>query len=155
MTEVVYLSKIRLTIDECERFLETQEVGFLSMSRGDQPYCIPFNFVYDEGRIYIHTGLKGRKWECLAGNPRVCFTVAATGAKKSGESPCQYTYQFESVVITGNAVEVSAEQELRESLSKLVDKYRVGPVTPVPENKFQKLKMIRINIENISGRKNV
>lgn len=149
------MPKTSLTIDECEHILDTQEVGFLSMSKGDQPYCTPFNFVYDEGSIYIHTGLKGMKWEYLAANPRVCFTVAATGAKKSGESPCQYTYQFESVVTTGSAVEVSSDQELRESLAKLIDKYRIAPVTPVPEEKLQKLKMIRIDIENISGRKNV
>lgn len=125
------------------------------MSRGDEPYCIPFNFLYDEGRIYIHTGLKGLKWEYLAANPRVCFTVAATGEKKSGESPCQYTYQFESVIISGSAVEVSSEWELSEYLAKLIDKYRVAPVTPVPEEKLGKLRMIRIDIEKITGRKNV
>lgn len=152
---MICLSKTILTVDECEQVLNAQEVGFLSLSRGNQPYCIPFNFVYDEGSIYIHTGLKGLKWEYLGANPRVCFTVASTGVKKSGDSPCQYTYQFESVIITGSAVEVSLEQELREALSKLIDKYRVAPVTPVPEDTLKKLKMIRIDIENISGRKNV
>ena len=148
------MPKVDLPIDRCEEILDREEFGYLGMSRGGQPYCIPVNFVYSRGRIYIHTGLKGLKWEFLAENPRVCFTVSAPGAKRTGESPCQYTYEFESVIVFGTASKAEDPDSL-EYLNRLIDKYRTAPVLPAPEEKLAKLLLIRIDIEEISGRQNL
>lgn len=149
------MPKTDLTVEQCENVLMTEEVGYLSMSMDGQPYCIPFNFAYHQGRIYIHTGRKGLKWNFLEKNPRVCFTVTTPGQKKSGESPCQYTYEFESVVVLGTASIINTMDERRESLSWIIDKYRTAPVTPVPEDKLEKVIMLRVDIDKLSGRKNV
>ncbi len=149
------MPKQKLTIDRCEEILERAEIGYLGMSKDGQPYCLPFNFVYTEARIYIHTGLRGMKWEYIAENPRVCFTVALPGSKKTGESPCQYSYEFESVIVTGMAVEVNDSTETADSLNRLIDKYREAPVLQVPEDTLTKLRMIRIDIEKITGRQNL
>lgn len=37
----------------------------------------------------------------------------------------------------------------------LIDKYKEGSVKPVPEDKLDKLCMIRIDIEEMSGRQNL
>lgn len=148
------MPKAALEKEQCEQILEQQEFGFLSMSQDGCPYCLPFNFCYEQGCIYIHTGRKGIKWEFLADNPRVCFTVVAPGPKITGDSPCQYTYHFKSVVVRGKASEITCPDQARASLERLIDKYRVGAVTPVPGDKFEKVRMIRIDIDEMTGRKN-
>lgn len=147
--------KRELSIEECEKVLDQAEVGYLAMSRDGQPYCLPFNFVYDEGKIYIHTGVQGTKWDYIGDNASVCFTVAAPGEKRTGESPCQYTYEFESVIVLGRASRVDSPEETADSLQKIIDKYRIAPVLPVPAEKMPKLRMIRIDIERITGRQNL
>ena len=149
------MPKLDIPIDRCEEILEQAEYGSLAMSLGGQPYCLPFNFVYDKGKVYIHTGLKGTKHEYIRENPKVCFTVVLPGSKLTGESPCQYSYRFESVALFGQARYVENPGELAESLNLLIDKYREGPVTAVPEDKLAKLMMLRIDIDQITGRQNV
>ncbi|ADG81235.1 pyridoxamine 5'-phosphate oxidase family protein [Thermincola potens] len=149
------MPKKDLAPERCEEILRQAEFGYLGMCREGEPYCIPFNFLYDKGRIYIHTGHKGTKWDYITANPRVCFTVSVPGRKKTGESPCQYTFEFESVTVFGWASKVVSEEETAESLGRLIDKYREGPVGAVPGDKLAKLCMIRIDIEKITGRQNL
>lgn len=148
------MAKHDLSVELCEEILERAEAGYLAMCRDGHPYCLPFNFAYCCGKIYIHTGRKGLKWDFLNANPRVCFTVAETSRKKTGESPCQYTYEFDSVVVSGTACLVEDPEETAASLQKIIDKYREAPVLPVPPDKLTKLKMLRIDIEKITGRQN-
>ncbi|HWI54989.1 MAG TPA: pyridoxamine 5'-phosphate oxidase family protein [Desulfobacteria bacterium] len=148
------MPKIDLTLEQCEQVLESQELGYLSMSRDGEPYCLPFNFAYYQGCIYIHTGRKGLKWDFLKENSRVCFAVAASVQKKSGLSPCQYTYEFESVVLFGTASIVDSLEERNKSMSCIIDKYKTAPVTPVPEDKLEKVMILKIEIDKLSGRKN-
>lgn len=149
------MSKTDLAIERCAEILQQAEYGYLAMSREGQPYCLPFNFVYYQAKIYLHTGLKGSKHEYLRANPQVCFTVSVPGSKLTGASPCQYSYRFESVVVLGRACYVEEPGELTESLDRLIDKYREAPVTPVPGDKLAKLKMLRIDIDQLTGRQNL
>lgn len=140
----------------CAEVLEREDIGYLAMCSEERPYCIPVSFLFDsiQHKIYIHTGITGAKWDILAENPRVCLTVTAPGRKVTGEDPCRYTYEFKSVIVYGYAMKVSCPDELQDSLQKLVGKYSEGPVSPVPEDKLAKLRMIRIDIEKITGRQN-
>lgn len=149
------MPKKDLTVEECEDILKQADVGCLSMSHNDRPYCLPFNFVYERGRIYIHTGLKGLKWEYLSENPNVCFVVADQGRKRTGDSPCQYTYEFMSVIAFGKVSDDISPTEAAESLAKIIDKYKAGPVSPVPEDKLAKVRVVRIDIDRITGRQNL
>ncbi|PKM80526.1 MAG: hypothetical protein CVU89_13315 [Firmicutes bacterium HGW-Firmicutes-14] len=150
------MSKKDMGPDRCEEILQNAETGYLAMSLNDRPYCIPFNFWYDRdrSRIYIHTGLAGMKWDIITGNPSVCFTVAVPGRKRTGESPCSYSYEFESVIVYGKAFLVDNRDETVDSLNRLIDKYREGPAGQIPEDKLTKLRMLRIDIEKITGRQN-
>ncbi len=150
------MSRKDLLPERCMEILEREETGFLAMCREELPDCIPLNYFYDRGqqKIYIHTGLQGLKWDILSYNPSVCFTVADPGSKRTGSSPCTYAYEFESVVVFGKAAEVESEHEVAQSLNRLIDKYRESEVLPVPKEKLAVLRMVRIDIETITGRHN-
>jgi hypothetical protein len=61
--------------EECEQLLANSRFGRLGLSSGGEPYVVPMSYVYADGSILLHSGLRGRKLEMARENPRVCFQV--------------------------------------------------------------------------------
>ncbi len=57
-----------LSKEEMDKLLTTVGDGVLALSSGDKPYCIPFGFVYIEGKVYLSMFPRGRKWEIYQEN---------------------------------------------------------------------------------------
>jgi nitroimidazol reductase NimA-like FMN-containing flavoprotein (pyridoxamine 5'-phosphate oxidase superfamily) len=99
---------------EMERILREETVGYLGLAVDGQPYVVPLNYGYVDGRILFHCALSGRKLDAIRANPRVCFTVG----RQSGEvrrhgtgDPCHV--DSDSVICFGTAriVEDLGERE--------------------------------------------
>ena len=90
--------------DTMINLLQTEREGFLAMCDDGRPYCLPFGFVFVEGSVYISLFPKGRKWDCLTKNPRVCFSVFAWNDEGN---------RWSSVVVEGEMVEVSDLELIR------------------------------------------
>ena len=89
---------------EMERILQEETIGYLGLSGDEQPYVVPLNYGYIEGKILFHCALTGLKLDYLRANPEVCFTVG----RQSGEirrhaegDPCHI--DSESVICYGRA----------------------------------------------------
>ncbi len=74
--------------------------GHLGMARGNIPYVVPINYVYDQPHIYIYT-TEGKKTEVIKDNPEVCLQVEDVKNEKD----------WVSVIATGEAVPVTDETE--------------------------------------------
>lgn len=74
--------------------------GHLGMARGNIPYVVPINYVYDQPHIYIYT-TEGKKTEVIKANPEVCLQVEDVKSEKD----------WVSVIATGEAVKVTDETE--------------------------------------------
>ena len=46
---------------EMERLLREETIGYLGLSMGDDPYVVPLNYAYVDGRILFHCAMTGRK----------------------------------------------------------------------------------------------
>jgi nitroimidazol reductase NimA-like FMN-containing flavoprotein (pyridoxamine 5'-phosphate oxidase superfamily) len=67
---------IEMTADEIEQLLASSLIGRLAMADTDgTPYVIPMPFCWVAGELYLRLPKKGRKWEILQRNHRVCFEV--------------------------------------------------------------------------------
>ena len=64
-----------LSIDECMVLLSSARYGRLGLCKDNQPYVIPMSYVYHDGKIYLHSGGKGKKILYVTANPRVCFQI--------------------------------------------------------------------------------
>ncbi len=69
------------SLDEMEKLLREESVGYLGLSVEDRPYVVPLNYGYREGKILFHCALGGKKLEYLRTNPTVCFTVGRQAGK--------------------------------------------------------------------------
>ena len=78
--------------DEMISLFQTEREGFLAMCDEDQPYCLPFGYVFIDDSVFISLFPKGRKWACLQKNSRVSFSVFAWDENRT---------KWSSVVIDG------------------------------------------------------
>lgn len=64
-----------LSVEECESRLKEARYGRLGLSKDDRPYVIPMSYVFQDGRIFLHSRGGGLKLEYASKNPRVCFQI--------------------------------------------------------------------------------
>jgi len=103
--------------EEMERILQEETVGYLGLSLDGQPYVVPLNYGYVEGKLLFHCALTGKKLDYLKGNPQVCFAVG----RQSGQvrrhaegDPCHV--DNDSVICYGRARIIEDLAERRRAL---------------------------------------
>jgi len=122
------------------------------------PMVKPLNFAYHEGSIYFHCALEGEKLDDIRRDNRVCFEVDLPLAYVKGtpENPCRAEYLYRSVIIRGRALIVSEREERLLALDLLMGKYQPeGGFGPYPEDKLALTCIVRIDIEDMSGKEDL
>ncbi|HHX36460.1 MAG TPA: pyridoxamine 5'-phosphate oxidase family protein [Clostridiaceae bacterium] len=106
---------------ECQDILARNEYGILStQGKGNYPYATPYNYVYLDGKIYIHsTCQSSHKQDDLKVNPNVCFTVVGNAEVM----PERFTTYYESVIVFGTAEVIKESSVKQRALVGLIDKY--------------------------------
>jgi len=101
ITEMRRSEKAITDRSEVERILKKALVGYMGLSKDDLPYVVPMNFLYLNGKIYIHCALEGKKLQYIRENPNVCFLVNEP-VKRRGTS-CGDAVSYHSVMVFGKA----------------------------------------------------
>ncbi len=90
--------KQALSQEECIDILKREPRGVLSVLGDDgYPYGMPMNFLYDNGKIYFHSGKKGHKVDAISRENKVSFCVFDSGYRKEGE----WALNISSVIVFG------------------------------------------------------
>jgi nitroimidazol reductase NimA-like FMN-containing flavoprotein (pyridoxamine 5'-phosphate oxidase superfamily) len=136
-----------LSVEHCLRLLEDGWVGHLGVISEGEPYVAPISYVFVDGRVCFKTG-PGRRAEAIRSSPRVCLEVS-TADDSTGE--------WESVVVWGNAGEITDDLEAQAVISALISKYRPilgSPFSPGPDDVglVDRDILIALPIETITGR---
>lgn len=141
--------------DKAKELLARCEYGVLSMTGEDgAPYAVPLSYIYRNGVVYFHCALKGRKLDCISREHRVCFS-AVDGVKAVYRDG--FTTEYSSVLAFGKAYEVTDEEEKREVLMSLCEKYLPGFMDKAPADISSAIKrtgVYKIVVESISGKAN-
>lgn len=146
---------------ELESILARAEYMSMAMCGEDgTPYLIPVNFGHEPGMVYVHCSRKGRKLDILRKNPKVCLNVVLTkglGFKRDGSMACQYSMDFDSVIMEGTA-EILEDEALRgHAMDVLLDQYGLGKNgknLAVSSSVMQKTAMLRIRVHSVSLKQN-
>ncbi|MCO7124870.1 pyridoxamine 5'-phosphate oxidase family protein [Sporolactobacillus shoreicorticis] len=126
MKGISYKQRICNDKERIDRFLIEKRVGSLGMSDKSKPYTIPVNYVFLNGKIYIHGLGTGRKNHILRENAHVCFTVFEELGTVKSSVPCKCDTSYFSVVIFGKAMLVEDPNEKIEALGKFLEKFTPG-----------------------------
>lgn len=137
--------------EEIMELLKRGEYGILStIGENGYPYGVPVNYVYIDNAIYFHCAVEGQKLDNLRNDNKVSFCIV-------GETcivPEQFTTKYESVIIFGKANEID-ENEKNVDLLEIINKYSKEHMEKGKQyikNADKKVKVIKINIDHISGK---
>jgi len=134
-----------------ESILNEALVCRIGMALNGEPYVVPVCFVYRDGSIYLHSATEGRKIGILKENPRCCVEVDASEGAIRDENPCKWEMRYQSVICTGTAYFVEDPEEKRKALN-LILRYYKGDPRPFTEQEMKPVSVIRIDIEEMTGK---
>jgi nitroimidazol reductase NimA-like FMN-containing flavoprotein (pyridoxamine 5'-phosphate oxidase superfamily) len=141
-----------------EAMLKQAQVGRLAtVNRRGVPVIKPVNFLYVDGRIYIHSSKRGEKIEDIRRGSPICFEVDEPIAYVAAQGPaCTSHYYYRSIIINGEArLMVHQEKKLR-ILERMAEKYQPeGDYEGIPEGILKKTAIIEISVEEITAKENL
>lgn len=146
-----------LSQEKCKKMLPQQVYGRLATAGKDgMPYITPVNYVYINDSIYFHTGFRGKKINNINENPAVCFEISAPGNLYISDRACGFSMRYWCILVSGRAEPVTSPEEKADVLDALMKKYasRYEYSDPTDEE-ISKVNIIKINVENISGKLSV
>ena len=127
-------------------------VGF---TMDGQPYVIPTIYARIEDRLYIHGSAASRMLRMIGGRMPVCITVTLLDGLVLARSTFHHSMNYRSVVILGEAAEVTDPDEKMTALKAIVDHVMVGRWEDVRQPSPQELKatsVIRVPLEEVSAK---
>lgn len=147
--EITELSELQGIVRRCQ-------VCRVALNAPDFPYIVPLSFgeVWKDGKLtlYFHCARAGRKLELMERNPRVGFALDRSRLK-TGDSPCQYTAEFESV-IGGGVLERVPEEEKEAGLAALMRHYSdAGSFSFEPEM-IRTVEVLKLTVTELAGKRN-
>ena len=148
-------------------FLVRSPVCTVATAAADgQPYVHPRNFAYDSTShsILLHGGPKGRFWDHVLDNPKVCVNVAEMGKIKQprpDQNESAFGVEFSSATIFGKVEVVDDPEEKLLCLRRITDHYSGGKkrgtdfkpleISDAPD--IKRTVVYRIKIDGWSGKK--
>jgi nitroimidazol reductase NimA-like FMN-containing flavoprotein (pyridoxamine 5'-phosphate oxidase superfamily) len=139
---------------ECERILDSYDVGVLVMCREGEPYAVPMNHGYHDGKLYFHCATTGRKLDMIRANPRVTFVVSReTGGPSVAETSRMCHRDWESVIVYGSARVIEDPEELRRAFLTFGRHY--DPNFEFSERALENTRAIIVGIDSMTARQEV
>ena len=141
-------------------FLHRAAVGTMATVHDGQPFINSNLFVYDEAQhcIYTHTARVGRTRANIDGDERVCFSVMEMGRLLPAKEALEFSVEYASVVVFGEACVVEDSAEASAALQLLLDKYaphlKAGAdYRPPVDEELVRTSVFRMNIAEWSGKR--
>ena len=96
------------------RIVKSQNYGILSVHGDDGfPYGVPVNYVYHDGRFYIHgPAVNSHRMDGVRRDPKVCFTIV----DRHELIEEAYTTAYSSVIVFGTASELQTDEEKQRAM---------------------------------------
>ncbi len=137
--------------------LERSAIGRIAtVNQKGFPVIKPVNFLYLEGKIYLHSSTKAEKMEDIQRGSPVCFEVDDPVAYViAGASTCEASYYYRSIVIKGKAAFVKDRDKKIKILQRMMEKYQPdGSNGEMPDEILEKTAVVEILIKEITGKEN-
>jgi hypothetical protein len=132
--------------------LTASSVGVLVMCSNSQPYAVPMNHAYSEGRLYFHCAPSGRKLDMIRANPSVCYVVNREFGEPGALADSRKCHgNWESVIARGRARVVADREELRNAF--LTFGRYFNPSFTLDESALQTTSAIIVEVDSMTARR--
>ena len=134
-----------------EAVIRRSRVCRLGLAEGDQPYVVPLCFGYEDGAIYFHGALEGRKIDIIRTNAKVCCEFEAGVEVVPAAEACRWGIKYQSVIAFGKASVVESAEEKARALAAIMRQYS-SEAFQFPRDTVAKTAIIKVNIESMTGK---
>jgi len=142
-------------------FLREAKVGHIASARDGQPFLNPSTFWFDEAhhQIIFHSNLVGRIRSNIESNSKVCFEVSELGKLLPSNVALEFSLQFRSVIVFGEARLIINQEEARRVMYGLIHKYFPTMTAgkefrEITDKELKRTSVYAIQIEEWSGKEN-
>ncbi len=133
--------------------LNQSEMCRIALCDGEKPYLVPMNFGYKNNTLYLHSASEGYKNDVLKKNDNICFQMDIKTEMVSSESPCNWGMKYLSVIGHGKAQFIHSLPEKKEALDVIMRKYSPDVSFEYSDEAVKKVAVIKVKIEDITGKK--
>ncbi len=155
MNREMYKKERQMSPENAAKIFSEGNHGTLAVNGDDgYPYAVPVNYVYDGGKIYIHSAKYGYKIDAVKRDDKVCFSVILNSKVKQDK----FTAAFQSIIAFGRISFVEDEAEKRRILEQFI--YKMSPDFVEGGMKFVdgaigKTALLCIDVEEMKGKENM
>ena len=148
--QVTNPAEIRAVIERCK-------VLRLGLNATGAPYIVPMNFGWEmtDGLpvFYLHCANEGRKIDLLRADPRVGFEMDGAHGLREGQTPCAYSYFYESVVGSGEITFLKDAAEKARALERIL-LHQAGRKISVSPEQGEAVTVLRLRPDALSCKRN-
>ncbi len=142
-------------------FLRVGEVAHIATVWDGQPFVTPTNYYFDEPghRLIFHSNVTGRLRANIEHHPKMCVEVSQIGRYLPSNVAIEFSVQYRSVMVFGEARVLGSRQEQRRMLHLLIAKYfapmQLGKdYREVTDQELKRTAVYELRIEAWSGKEN-
>lgn len=98
----------------------------LGMCADNVPYVVPMNFAHQGNTVFLHCAKKGKRYDMLKQNPKVCFEIDIDGGPIASAVPqnaCKSGYAYQSLIANGKVRFIDDDAEKTSALNLICKKY--------------------------------
>jgi hypothetical protein len=140
--------------EECERIIQGTYHGVLSFCHENEPYAVPINHAYKDGKFYFHCAVAGKKIDFIQRNPSVVYTIMKYyGTQEDFKSSNNCHGKWESVIAHGNAQYVEDEHELQDLLNNKFLPYYGKPKREIARKSLMETRVIVMEVTKMTARR--
>ncbi|MBN1977940.1 MAG: pyridoxamine 5'-phosphate oxidase family protein [Anaerolineae bacterium] len=134
-----------------ESIIRQAAVCRIGLCDGGQPYVVPVCFGYEDGVLYFHSSVTGRKVDALRRNNAVCVEFDVDQEIVKAECACKWGIKYRSVIGFGEASFVEEVEEKRRALDIIMRHYG-GEPQDYPEATLAKTAVLRTEIQDATAK---
>jgi len=124
----------------------------IALVDGDYPYIVPVNFAVSNNHLYFHSAKEGKKIDILRKNNQVCFEMDIEGEIVCGQRACSWGMKYMSVIGFGQAFFIEDNAGKKKALDILMRKYAGRTDFSYADDELDKIIIIDVRIDEISGK---
>ena len=143
--------------EEILAILSKCDVMRLGINTPDYPYVVPMNFGFEDTKplltIYLHCAPEGLKLDLIKKDSRIGFEADCSHNLIEGDSACNYTMEYESVIGCGVISICDDNEWKRQGLRAIMRHYAPERDFDFTEQQLAAVCVLSIDVMQITGKR--
>ena len=132
----------------------------LGLSENNYPYVIPLNYGYtyenEKLTLFFHSAKEGKKIRIIQNNNNACFEIDCDGKLIEEGKPCDYGYEFKSIIGIGKIILLETDTEKANGLMYIM-KHQTGKETEYSftEDELNNVCVYKMAVDKFTGKQKI